>query len=259
MSFRDWVATLPPAEGSVRLAGDDEVVEIVLDHPATRNALTPAMMVELADAVEAAAGARVVILRGEAGSFCSGGNLAAVRAHLVRPGGGVDLVQFMQEVTERLAGLDAVVIGVAEGASLGGGAELLTACDHVVAAPDARIGFVQARLGVSPGFGGGTRLVRRVGSRIALQLLTTGVVDAHEALHLGLLDALSVTPLAWARERAQVLLQLPPEALAGAKRVVRAATALPRDEALVAEQAIFGELWGGPAHLAALDAATRPR
>lgn len=258
MSFRDWVATLPPGDGTIRREGD-EVVEIVIDHPATRNALSPAMMVALADAVEASVQARVVILRGEGGTFCSGGNLAAVRTHLVRPGGGADLVTFMQDVTERLAGADAVVIGVAEGASLGGGAELLTACDHVVAAPDARIGFVQARLGVSPGFGGGTRLVRRVGPRLALELLTTGVVDARAALAQGLVDAVDPDPLGWARRRAGVLLQLPPEALVGAKRVVRAATALDRAAALSAEAAVFGDLWGGPAHLAALDAATRPR
>lgn len=258
MSFRAWVAGLPPADGVVSVSYGP-IAEIVLDHPPTRNALSPAMMVELADAVEGVADAAVVILRGAGGSFCSGGNLQAVREHLVRPGGGADLVAFMQATTERLATLGPVVIGVAEGHALGGGAELLTACDFVVAAPDARIGFVQARLGVSPGFGGGVRLVARVGRAAALRLLTGGPVKADEALVLGLVDLVREDALTAARAWAAELAALPPEALTRARRLVDAASRLPRAEALAVERQLFAELWGGPAHLAALDAASRPR
>jgi len=258
VSFRRWVDTLPPSEGVVSVTYGT-VAEILLDHPPTRNALSPSMMVELADAVEGVVDARVVILRGAGGSFCSGGNLQAVREHLVRPGGGADLVSFMQATTGRLASLGPVVIGVAEGHALGGGAELLTACDFVVAAPDARIGFVQARLGVSPGFGGGTRLVARVGRSTALRLLTGGPVVATEALALGLVDLVREDALTAARAWAAELSELPPDALRAARRLVDAAAVLPADEALAVERTLFAELWGGPAHLAALDAASRAR
>jgi ethylmalonyl-CoA/methylmalonyl-CoA decarboxylase len=253
IDFRAWVATLPPSEGTIRVATDGDVTEIVIDHPRTKNALSPRMMVELADAVEAARTARVVILRGEGGAFCSGGNLDAVRRHLVAPGMGRALATFMHAASDALLRLDAIVIGILEGAALGGGAELLTACDVVVAAPDARYGFVQARLGVSPGFGGGTRLVRIVGPRVALRLLTEArALTADEALRLGLVDEIAADPPAVARSRARDLCRLDPAALRVAKRIVTAASTLPHAEALAAELDLFTTVWGADAHLRAL-------
>lgn len=258
MSFRAWAADLPRAEGEVRWSAGP-VAEIVLDHPPTRNALHPGMMVQFADAVAAVGEARVVLLRGAGGSFCSGGNLGAVRAHLVRPGAGRELQAFMAAAADALANLPAVVIGVLEGAALGGGAELLTACDEVYAAPGARVGFVQAKLGVSTGFGGGARLVRRVGAGRALRLLTaTAPASAEVAHELGVVDEVVDDPLAAARARAAELLTLPDPALRGVLRLVRAARDVP--EAVDAVEAeVFAELWGGPDHLAALDASRRGR
>ncbi|MFZ5482208.1 MAG: enoyl-CoA hydratase/isomerase family protein [Myxococcota bacterium] len=247
--MRSWVATLPRGEGRVRVDGD----EIVVDHPPTKNALTPHMMVDLADAVDAVRGARVVILRGEGGAFCSGGNLGVVREHMVAPGGGARLATFMHSVMDALDRLDAIVIAAVEGAALGGGAELVAACDFVHATPDAKIGFVQARLGVSPGFGGGARLVRRVGPRAALQALAEArALTGEEARAIGLVDVVEADPVAGARARAERLRELDAAALAGAKRVVRAATGLPWAEALAVEREVFASLWGGPGHLEAL-------
>lgn len=249
--FRAWAATLPPAAGRVRATAGD-LAEIAIDAPTTRNALDPAMMVGLADAIEAVRGARVVVLRGEGGHFCSGGDLNAVRRHLVSKGGRA-LGAFMQATLGALAALDAIVIGVLQGAALGGGAELLAACDLVHAAPDAKVGWVQARMGVSPGFGGGTRLVRRVGPRAALALMATArPLSAAEALVVGLVDVVEADPIAGARARAADLLAIDADALRGAKRVVRAAAALPDAEALAAELDVFDALWGGPGHLRAL-------
>lgn len=258
MSFRAWVATLPPAEGEVRVV-PGPVAEIVLDHPPTRNALHPGMMVQLADAVAAVAQARVVLLRGAGGSFCSGGNLAAVRAHLVRPGAGRELQAFMAETVDALSRLPAVVLGVLDGAALGGGAELLTACDEVWAAPNAKVGFVQAKLGVSPGFGGGARLIHRVGPARALRLLTaTAPIPAEAARALGVVDEVVDDPLGAARARAEALVGLPEASLRGVLRLVRAARETPTAVAAV-EAEVFAALWGGPDHVAALDAARRGR
>jgi ethylmalonyl-CoA/methylmalonyl-CoA decarboxylase len=231
----------------------------VLDHPATKNALHPGMMVQLADVPARLGEARIALLRGAGGAFCSGGNLAAVRAWLVRPGSGAALCAFMQAVLAGIEAQGALIVGVVDGPALGGGAELLTACDFVVAGPEARIGFVQARLGVSPGFGGGARLVRRVGAARALHLLTAGPVSGEEACRLGLVDAIAADPLAWARAWARERIALPPRALAAARAVVRAAVDRPFDAALAAERAIFASTWGGSEHLAALDAASRSR
>ncbi len=248
-TFREWASTLPPGAGRVRVTPGD-IAEIILDDPRTRNALSPRMMVELADAVDAVAAARVVLLRGDHGTFCSGGNLADVRAHLARPGVGRQMGTFMQATLHRLATSDAVVVGVLDGAAMGGGAELLAACDRVFAAPSARVGWVQARLAVSPGFGGGARLVARVGAARALEHLLGGPVPASEAG--ALVDALSVDPLAAARAWAEEVARLDPAAARGAVRIVRAARAIDPRVAEV-ELEVFDALWGAPAHLAALD------
>lgn len=258
MTFREWVATLPGSGGLVHAVPGD-IAEIIIDHPPTRNALDPRMMVQFADAVAAVAGARVILLRGAAGSFCSGGNLEAVREHLVAEGAGWTLQAFMRSATDALAEGDAVVIGVLEGAALGGGAELLTCCDEVHASPTARVGFIQAALGVSPGFGGGARLIQRVGPRWALRLLTTPApLDAPAALDARVVDHVVDDPLASARARAAQLLAYPPAALRGVVQLIRAARD-GMDTLTAAEADIFARLWGGPEHVAALAAAQARR
>jgi enoyl-CoA hydratase/carnithine racemase len=229
------------------------VAHIRLDHPATRNALDPAMMVALADAVDTVRDARVVLLSGEAGTFCSGGNLGAVRVHLAAPGAGAIFGAFMQRAVDSLAALPGIVIAAVEGAALGGGAELVVAADVVVASPSARIGFVHARLGVSPGFGGGGRLVARVGPRAALRTLAFArTLCAADALAIGLVDEIDPDPVGRARALADELIALPEAAVRGAKRVVQAAAA-PSATARAEELAVFAALWGGDDHLRALE------
>jgi enoyl-CoA hydratase/carnithine racemase len=249
--FRALVAGLPAGEGRV-VVTPGVVATITFDHAASRNALDPAMMVALADAADAVRDARVVLLRGAHGTFCSGGNLGAVREHLAVPGAGHAFGAFMQGAVDRLAALDAIVIAVVEGAALGGGAELVVAADRVVAAPDARIGFVHARLGVSPGFGGGGRLVARVGPHAALRVLAFArVLPAAEAHAIGLVDEVAADPHARADALAAELLALPAAAVRGAKRVVRAAAPEPPGRA--EELEVFASLWGGPDHQRALE------
>ncbi len=245
--FRAWVATLPSRPGVVRVeAGDDAgVVCIVLDAPATRNALTPQMMVGLADAVDAVRDARAIVLYGAGGSFCSGGDLVAVRDWLAFPGMGRVMGGFMHGVVAALEAVGVPVVGVLEGAAMGGGAELLAACDVVVAAPGARLGWVQTRLGVAPGFGGEARLARRVGADAAREIVTAApIFDAERAQVRGLVDVLDPVPLARARKIAR--------ARAG-ERVLRVPIAA---EVLTAELERFDAVWGGAAHRAALPART---
>lgn len=243
--FRAWVATLPAMDGRIRVT-TGPVAEIVFDHPASKNALDPRMMVALADAVDTVSTARAIILRGEGSAFCSGGNLKQVRDHLATPGAGDVFRAFMKDAVDRLLALDAVVIAAVNGFALGGGAELAASCDIVHAGTLARIGFVHAKLGVSPGFGGGQRLVRRVGPHRALRLLADPEpVTAAEALSLGLVEAVTNDPVASARALANRIASLPPDAAAAAKRIAFGGE---KEEA-----AAFAALWGGPAHRAALD------
>lgn len=249
-AFRAWVDTLPPLPGEVRLVSGP-VPEIVLDHPATKNALHPRMMVQLADAFAAARGAPVVILRGEGHEFCTGGDLGAVETHLAHAERADEFSAFMTETIDTLSRSDSVLVGAVSGHALGGGAELVASCDLVFAHPDVKIGFVHARLGVSPGFGGGARLVRRIGPRAALRTLVEArMLRGAEAHAIGLVDEVTPDPLAAARAWAAEVDALPAEAVRGAVRLCRDPSN---------ERAVFASLWGGPAHKAALAARRKRR
>jgi enoyl-CoA hydratase/carnithine racemase len=77
------------------------------------------------------------------------------------------------------------------GAAYGGGVELMAAFDEVVAAKDAVFGFTQKRFGLPPGWGGMTRLGRRVEEGVLRQWFEQmRVLDASEALRMGLVDSL---------------------------------------------------------------------
>jgi enoyl-CoA hydratase/carnithine racemase len=255
VSFQDRVAALPePGERApaVTVRADGDVVTVQFDHPAARNALSPRMMVAFAGIVGtlSADPPRAVLIGGVGPAFCAGGDLAAVQEHLLGAGAAGEMQAFMRDACDGLAALPSLVIAAVEGAALGGGAELLTACDLVYAAPDAKIGFIQAAMGVSPGFGGAARLVRQVGSRRAVDLLTRArPIDAAEALRLGVVDEIVVDPWARALARGNEFASLPPHAAAAIKPLVRRILEGEDD----AEAAAFVRLWGGPEHVAALD------
>jgi enoyl-CoA hydratase/carnithine racemase len=156
------------------------------------------------------------------------------------------MVAVMSDALDRLAALPALVFAAVDGPALGGGAEILTACHHITASASATIGFVQARLGVSPGWGGARRLVNRVGARrAALVLAQAERMPAGVAREIGLIDSVvSEGPaLPAARERAEATARGPAEAVAAAVRLSRS----PSDE-----PGTFLSLWGGPAHRSAL-------
>jgi enoyl-CoA hydratase/carnithine racemase len=266
MSFRERVASLGGAAGAVRLswqeAAPGTIAVLRLDHPAARNALSPWMMVQFADAVAALVAAcsdgievRAVVVGGVGPWFCAGGDLAAVEEHLLVEGAALEMQAHMREACDALAALPVPVIAAVEGPALGGGAELLTACDLVFASVDARIGFVQAAMGVSPGFGGGARLVRRHGPRRALDLLSrVRPLDAQQALNLGLVDEVvgGAPGAAWERAlgRAEEIARLPANAARAIKPLVsRLAQNQPGDDV---EAEVFASLWGGAEHVAAI-------
>jgi enoyl-CoA hydratase len=101
----------------------------------------------------------------------------------------VPWVQGGHAVFNRLARLPLPVIAKVEGYALGGGLELVMACDLIAATESARFGQPEANLGVVAGWGGSYRLPRRVGLAKAKELFFTGrIVDAATAHDIGLAD-----------------------------------------------------------------------
>src|SRR5439155_24172380 len=107
-------------------------------------------------------------------------------------------------LADALANLAVPVIAAVDAPALGGGCELILACDIALAAAGARFGQIEAMGGVLPAFGGTWRLARRVGYQRALRMLYTAeTVDAETAKSMGLV--LEVVPSAELMGRVRAL------------------------------------------------------
>jgi enoyl-CoA hydratase len=181
--------------GLVSTAFDRGVFSVTLERPEKRNALSRALIAEIAAAF-AAGSAReglVVALLTGAGvkAFAAGGDideLTAVRTE-------AEAVAFAADTRtsfDTIRRFPVPVIAALNGDALGGGAELALACDLRIAAAHARIGFLQARLNIATAWGGGTDLFQLVSPSRALGLLCTArLLDAQQAMALGVVDAVA--------------------------------------------------------------------
>ncbi len=168
------------------------VAVLSLDRPGAGNSINLALAEALDAAVTRLAdepGLVALVLTGAGGKFfCTGGDLKEYRAIADRD----DLEAVfgrVRQVLDRLEDFPVPVIAAVEGYALGGGAELVLACDHRIAAAGAQLGFAQVRLGIVPGWNGIERLVRAAGRWRAIEMLSTGRrLDAQEALVVGLVD-----------------------------------------------------------------------
>jgi len=261
LSVREWLQGFKGGKVHVEKNLETGVVSVILDYPERKNALSGEMMVQLSDVIcdlETWSNGRILILRGSGGQFCSGGDLKFVR-RIADPLSGSKMSIFMQSVTGRLHRLQLISFAVVEGHALGGGAELASACDFRLLDSNAKIGFVQARLGVNTGWGGGTHLTRQIGVRNALRLLAGGeTLDAQAAFKMGLADEIieakdesELTKKVLAH--VQPILDGAPDAVKAFKRIVINADQCPYTEAMNRERDIFSQSWGSPAHLKALE------
>jgi enoyl-CoA hydratase len=167
----------------------DGVVIVTINRPAQRNAVTRAVSLAIAaalDALDDRDDLRVAVLTGAGGNFCSGMDLKAFVAG-ERPelhGRG------FAGVTERSPVKP--LIAAVEGFALAGGCELALACDLIVAAENAAFGLPEVSRGLVAGSGGLVRLPRRIPAGIALEYALTGArMAASEAHRWGLVNRLA--------------------------------------------------------------------
>jgi enoyl-CoA hydratase/carnithine racemase len=121
----------------------------------------------------------------------------------------------------------------------------------------AQLAFRHAKMGLSPAWGGMTRLVERVGPLEAARLLFTGEkIDAADAMRIGLVN--EVVPRGGARDRALAriarIADNPRTTVAAMKRTLREVREARRGGAIERERAVFSERWGAPDHQRAMDA-----
>jgi enoyl-CoA hydratase len=178
---------------------DDGIAVITLTRP-PMNALSQALLAEIADAAEALAGdagVKAVVVTGGERVFAAGADIKEFGG----PDEARDIGATFRRAFDGLAAIPRPVIASIAGFALGGGLELALACDLRVMADTAKVGQPEILLGILPGAGGTQRLPRLVGPSRAKELIWSGRhVKADEALAIGLADR--VVPAAQLHEEA---------------------------------------------------------
>lgn len=150
-------------------------------------------------------------------------------------------------LTDAIAALPVPVIAAVDGPALGGGCELVLACDLALAGTGARFGQIEAMGGVLPAFGGTWRLGERVGRQRAFAMMITAeMLDPAAAKTAGLiLDAVpSANLLVAAHALAERMARASRQSVAAIKRVTRAGVHLPPAAIAALEEEAFAALFG---------------
>lgn len=149
----------------VDLEIDDGLAVLTIDRPHARNAIALDTMQQLEKALDAAAGAKTLVIKGAGDrAFVSGGDLKELRA-LRTEEDAAAMAKRMRAICDQLAGFPAPVIAALNGHAFGGGAEVAVAADIRLAADDVKIAFNQVELEIMPAWGGAERLAELVGKK----------------------------------------------------------------------------------------------
>ncbi|HUA98112.1 MAG TPA: enoyl-CoA hydratase-related protein [Terracidiphilus sp.] len=178
-------------ETPILVADSGPIRTITLNRPERRNALTAAMQSDLVAALEdaAASGCRALVLTGAGHAFCSGLDLADLRAMQDKSAAeyraGAELIA---RLFRTLYEMPIPTIASVEGPAIAGGTGLATLCDFTLAAPDAKFGFTEARIGFVPALVSAFAALQIGDKRCRDLFLTARLFDAEEALRLGLVN-----------------------------------------------------------------------
>jgi len=227
---------------------DQGIATLTLDRPEARNALNFAAIDEFAQRVREMAAMpdlRALIITGAGKAFCAGGDLKEHQAHGDRAG-GTRVSSSMGDALNEMEQLPLITIAAINGPARGGGAELAMACDLRLIAEKASLAFVHASLGLIPGWGGGERLQRIVGTSRALEYISTArVISPQEALADGLVNAVLPGDLlmAEAGKLAAKIAENSWDSIAAIKRLFREYQRLSPLESRIRERETFIDLW----------------
>ncbi len=176
---------------------------ITLNRPKALNALSPALMRELASAIdtfEADENIGALVITGSERAFAAGADIKDMQTKSYMD---VYKSDFITAEWERVTRCRKPVIAAVAGFALGGGCELAMMCDFILAADNAKFGQPEINLGILPGAGGTQRLPRFVGKSKAMEMVLLGqarMMDAAEAERVGLVSR--VIPLTGLLEEA---------------------------------------------------------
>jgi 2-(1,2-epoxy-1,2-dihydrophenyl)acetyl-CoA isomerase len=204
------------------------VATITLNRPDKLNAFTGTMREDLLDALRACEGdpnVRVVVITGAGRAFCAGGDveyMASLQA-------SNDVASFRKlldagrDVILQITTMPKPVIAAINGVAAGAGCNLALACDYRIASESAKLSESFVKIGLHPDWGGTWLLPRLVGRSRAFELLASGrMVEASEALAIGMVDRVVADLAAEVEKVAQSFAASSPVAVTGIKRALSA-------------------------------------
>jgi methylglutaconyl-CoA hydratase len=211
--------------GSVILQTEGDLSTITLNRPEKRNALSPELIADILDALDAVehGASRVAILTGAGPAFCAGMDLSSLRqlADHTPEDNFADALRTVG-LFFRVWSYPKPLIAAVNGAALAGGCGLATLCDFTIASTEAKFGYTEVRIGFMPALISAF-VQLQVGEKAARDLLLTGrIFGAEEARALGLVNR--VVPaeqlLGAAKEIAAELMRNSPNSLLLTKRLL---------------------------------------
>src|SRR5712675_3666044 len=164
----------------------DGILRVELNRPSRKNAMTSSMYIDLADIFNEAArdaSTRVVLWHGAGDSFCAGNDIEDFLKNPTGPGESPQA-----KLMAALVNFDKPIVVAVQGAAIGGGTTMLTHCDFIYAAENAKFQMPFINLALVPEFGSSCSVPARIGHvRAAELILLGGAFDAGRAAELGLI------------------------------------------------------------------------
>jgi methylglutaconyl-CoA hydratase len=207
-----------------------KIAHITLNRPDKRNAISAQMISDLQSALDdiEKSHARVAIMTGAGKAFCAGMDLEMLAAIAKQsPAENQEDSRRIAKMLRRIWSFPRPLIAAVNGAAYAGGCGIATLCDFTLAAPEAKFGYTEVRIGFLPAIVS-VFLTRQIGEKRSRDLLLTGrIIDAAEAKEYGLVT--EVVPaeqlMDAAHELAETLISASPSSLARAKRLLVSAVA----------------------------------
>jgi enoyl-CoA hydratase len=167
----------------------DKIAWITLNRPKSFNALSMNLSDELVAVIEMirkSTALKFLVIKGAGNNFCVGDDIT----EMPQWGNANEVmrrVRYYQNMANQLEELDKITIAAVDGYAVGGGLEITMACDFVIATERARWGMPEVDVGITPGWGGTTRLARLIGRRMVKEINMLGALHhARRAVELGL-------------------------------------------------------------------------
>jgi methylglutaconyl-CoA hydratase len=207
----------------LEITGD--IASITLNRPEKRNAISTDMICELQTALDEIerSHARVGIITGAGKAFCAGMDLEMLAAIAQQsPAENQEDSRRIAKMFRRIWSFSRPLIAAVNGAALAGGCGIATLCDFTLAAPEARFGYTEVKIGFLPAIVS-VFLTRQIGEKRSRDLLLTGrIIEPAEAKEFGLVSEIVSAErlLDRARELAGTLIDASPSSLSRAKRLL---------------------------------------